>query len=214
MTGTAAAIFQTELPAHVFRGSAPITEPDIEGMATELAAIDARLCAACRPELDLSEDTARWIVVNAAMISVSAQPEQKQKGGRPRGGVSEAARAIPLPKYMSESAKRQLLQRRIRIARIFPRAKQEARVQELDDNQTALLAIAKERTEEAQVEVARAWRFRNVPRSVLPAPESYTITVPDNLTARQRQKLKRVMKLVTSHFHASVLHANPSSIDE
>jgi hypothetical protein len=190
------------------------TGPAVTTMLARKKSIEELLRGAAATVLERADGINDWVIINAALATVHDQHEQKPKGGRPRGGVAEAARKLPLPRYMSESARCQLVQRCLRIGRIFPRAKDEARLQKLDDNQTALLAIAAEETEEAQVAKARAWRFRNASSSSPPQPESYTITGLENLPAKQRQKLKRVMKLVASRFHASVLHANPSFIDE
>jgi hypothetical protein len=216
VTGTALVAFSPPMLTQAsVKFYSSTTEVDVVAMAVRMLVIEDQLRAAARPVLDLSEETHEWFVIDDVLATVSAHPEQKPKGGRPRGGVAEAARRLPLPKYMSESARRQLVQRRLRIARIFPHAKEEARFQRLDDNQTALLAIAAEESEEAQVAVARAWRFRNVPPGSAPRQlETYTITGLETLTGRQHQKLERVMKLVASRFRASVLHANPPSIDE
>lgn len=177
--------------------------------------IEILLAGAAMPTLDYAEGVSEWIVINDALAAVYAQPDQKPKGGRPRGGVAEAARRIPLPKYMSECARRQHVQRMLRISRILPRAKAEARAQELDDNQTALMAIAAEKTEDAQVKVARTWRFRNAScGAATPVAETYSLSVPESLDARRRQKLERIMKLVASSLRVPVMHVNaPKTAD-
>jgi len=101
------------------------------------------------------------------------------------------------------------VQRHLRIAtRIFPRAKDEARHQQLDNNQTALLTIAAEETEEAQRAVARTWRFRKVGSGcVRKQQEFYKATLPENMPDKHRRKLDRIMKLVSSRFRVDVVHA-------
>ncbi len=191
-------------------------EAESAQLMVHMRGIENLLAAAAMSVLDQGEAIKHWTDMNDALASISAQPEQKLKGGRPRGGVSEAARRLPLPKYMSNSAKRQYVQRHIRIAtRIFPRAKDEARFQQLDDNQTALLAIAAEETEEAQLAVARAWRFRNVrPADAPKQQESYRVTGLENLPDDHRKRIDRLMRLAASRYRLFVVHANaPDDFD-
>lgn len=78
---------------------------------------------------------------------VSRQVAAKPSGGRPSGGVRQAARSL----NVSEKA----LRRSLQVAKLSPEAQEAARAHGLDDNQSALLEAAKAPTPEAQVEVLR-----------------------------------------------------------
>jgi ParB-like nuclease domain len=88
--------------------------------------------------------------------SVSAQNGQKGKLGRPKGGVSDAARK--LSGKGTVSAKRKQLERAALIDGIYPEAKEAARTAGFADNQSKLLAIAGEPTPKAQLAKIRALR--------------------------------------------------------
>ena len=64
-------------------------------------------------------------------------------GHRPKGGVNEAARELGLSQGQAHRA--------VKVAAIAPEAKAAAKDAGLDDNQSALLKVAKEPTAEAQV---------------------------------------------------------------
>jgi ParB-like chromosome segregation protein Spo0J len=74
---------------------------------------------------------------------VLSQRETKPLGGRPRGGLRAAARALGIDK--SEAA------RAVKIASISAEIRQAVHVAKLDDNQSALLEIASLPTIEAQL---------------------------------------------------------------
>jgi ParB family chromosome partitioning protein len=97
-----------------------------------------------RSELTVLErDTqiGRWAELTAAKVgqvdppSGGAQPAEK--------GVRKVSRELNL--------QRKNVERAVKVASISPEAKKAARVAGLDDNRTALLAVAKETTPEAQV---------------------------------------------------------------
>jgi hypothetical protein len=73
--------------------------------------------------------------------NVSGQVDQKNGRGRPRGGAAEAARK--LPPLSSWESRRKKLDRAYKIAGLVPKVKQAAIDARLDNNQRALLAIAK-----------------------------------------------------------------------
>jgi ParB-like chromosome segregation protein Spo0J len=91
--------------------------------------------------LDRGTQIARWAELTAAKVgqvdppSGGAQPAEK--------GVRKVARELNL--------ERKDVERAVKVASISPEAMQAARVAGLDDNRTALLAVAKEATPEAQV---------------------------------------------------------------
>jgi ParB family chromosome partitioning protein len=79
----------------------------------------------------------------------SGQVVQKPNGGRPEGGIAQAARALPVP-GKTEGGRRKNIERSMKIDEISPEAKQAAESAGLADNQSALLKIAAEPTAEAQ----------------------------------------------------------------
>lgn len=79
----------------------------------------------------------------------SGQVVQKPTGGRPEGGIAQAARTLPVP-GKTEGGRRKNIERAIKIDQMSPEAKQAAESAGLADNQCALLEIAAEPTAEAQ----------------------------------------------------------------
>jgi hypothetical protein len=98
--------------------------------------------------LDKGELVAEW--VRYAEAKVSGQVVQKPQGGRPEGGITRAARELPVP-GKTEEARRKLIERAIKINTISPEAKAEARAAGLHNIQSALLAIAEEHSPDAQI---------------------------------------------------------------
>lgn len=97
-----------------------------------------------RSELTVQERAdhiAEWVRLTDE--KVLAQVEPKPKNGRPEGGVRAAAREIGVDRNKA--------QRAVKIAGIAPEAKEAAKQAGLDDNQSALLKVARERTPAAQV---------------------------------------------------------------
>lgn len=80
---------------------------------------------------------------------VYGQVDRKNKRGRPPSGTSRIARDLPLGTTVE--ARRKIIQRAKRIARIKPEAKQAAIDAGLDNNQRALLAIAAKSGRKAQL---------------------------------------------------------------
>lgn len=81
--------------------------------------------------VERSEMTARY--VELVEQRVSAQVAPKPKGGRPEGGDRKAARDLGI--------KRDDVRRAKQIAALAPEAKEVARKEGLDDNQSALLIL-------------------------------------------------------------------------
>jgi ParB-like chromosome segregation protein Spo0J len=104
--------------------------------------------------LERDEQIAEWLRLIADKGAVSGQVVQKTRSGRPEGGLSRAARRLPVP-GSSEEARRKLVERAIRVDSISPEAKAAATSIGLANNQAALLAVAKEPTARAQVEKVR-----------------------------------------------------------
>jgi ParB family chromosome partitioning protein len=93
--------------------------------------------------LDRSEQTAEWVKLTD-VASVSG----------PQGGTAKAARELPVP-GKTEGARRKDMERALKIAGISAEAKSLVRDSGLEDNQSALLAIASAKTPEEQIEKAR-----------------------------------------------------------
>jgi hypothetical protein len=131
-----------------------------------------------RAELTVGEradQIAEWIRLTAP-DGISGQLDQQippRGRGRPEGGISEAARTLPVAGE-TEEARRNTVRRAVRIASIAPEAREAAREAGLDDNQSALLRIASA-VPETQVEaVAAIVEARAAPRQTTPetTPES------------------------------------------
>ena len=75
---------------------------------------------------------------------------RKRDRGRPKGGISEAARRLPI-KGKTHVAKRRTVERALKVASIFPEAKEAAKKAGLDQNRSKLLKVAAEKTLEAQL---------------------------------------------------------------
>jgi ParB family transcriptional regulator, chromosome partitioning protein len=97
--------------------------------------------------LKRAEMLAEWL--SLALVNFSGQLVQKGQGGRPLHGIVRAARALPVV-ARSVDARRKILDRAVRIARLAPEVKKAAKKTGLDDNQRALLKIAKAKGRKAQ----------------------------------------------------------------
>ncbi|MGH6671791.1 MAG: ParB/RepB/Spo0J family partition protein [Xanthobacteraceae bacterium] len=115
----------------------------------ELVAIAENLFRKHLSVLRKSDLIMRWYEL-AIKNRISGQDGQKRTRGRPPGGDSEIARTLPFA-FDSFHAQRKILQRAKSIAQITPEAKQAAIDAGLDDDQTALLAIAKASSKTAQL---------------------------------------------------------------
>src|SRR5262249_41633707 len=96
--------------------------------------------------LQRAELVSDWVAVANKRCG---QVVQKPIGGRPEGGIAQAARTLPVP-GRTEGGRRKNIERSIKIDQISPEAKQAAESAGLADNQSALLEIAAEPTAEAQ----------------------------------------------------------------
>lgn len=124
----------------------------------ELMEISENLHRAELSVLERSEQVARWIeltrskqaedIVSAIDADGTLLRQPDAKLGRPEGGVRKAARELDL----SEPEAR----RSIKVASLSPEAKDVAREVGLDDNQSALLAAARESEPRKQVAFLRS----------------------------------------------------------
>jgi hypothetical protein len=116
--------------------------------------------------LERAEQYAEWFRI-AKHLEVSGQDVRKPKGGRPQGGLSKLARELPISGKTVE-ARRKTMERSKAIAAIYPNAKEAIKKAKLDNNQKALLKIAKENTPYDQIKKARELRtIRNTRRAAI-----------------------------------------------
>jgi ParB family chromosome partitioning protein len=105
--------------------------------------------------LERHEQIAEWLrLIGNGPPGVSGQLVRKRRGGRPEGGLSLAARKLPVAGTSAEG-RRKSVERAIRVDNISPKAKAEAVAVGLDNNQSALLAVARQSTPESQVRKVR-----------------------------------------------------------
>jgi hypothetical protein len=109
-----------------------------------------------------AEMLVRWMVLAVANLKRSGQLGQKGRFGRPIGEIGWAARQLPVI-GRTVDARRKIIDRASTIDRISPEGKEAARKAGFDDNQHALLEIARCGTPKAQVkkiaELAARWQL-------------------------------------------------------
>jgi hypothetical protein len=117
-----------------------------------MAEIAAVFDHAAMPHLDRAGLVAEWARHAEAKLQHTAQVVQNTRGGRPKGVIGWAAEELKVPRA-SLGAKREYIRRALKIDTIWPEAKAAVRAvrPRLDSNQSALLAIADERSPEAQL---------------------------------------------------------------
>ncbi len=161
---------------------------DGSDIKAELWEISENLHRSELTKLEYGEQVARWIKLKSAE-GLSGQVVQKVGMGRPESGVSAAARELPLD-GPTEQAKRKEAERALKIASLSEDAKIVAREEGLDDNQSALLAAAKEKTPEGQVislkNKAKAKAAKAKVVRVLDAPKSDDEVYEAQLEALQK----------------------------
>jgi hypothetical protein len=126
------------------------TQPDGGEIDFRMAKIEEILDHAAMHLIEKCALVAEWVHHAEVKLSSSGQLVQNHEGGRPEGGVARASRVLRLPGRTPE-ARRKFVERAIKIDGIWPEAKSAARDAGLDDIQSALLAIARERSLEAQL---------------------------------------------------------------
>ena len=110
-----------------------------------------------------AEHVARWVALTNQ--KVPRQVVGKPSGGRPEGGAAAASRELGLGERD--------VQRAVKIASMDPEAKEAARVAGLDDNQSALLEVARAPAGE---QVAKVEEVRS--RREVAASTSHRVSVP------------------------------------
>jgi hypothetical protein len=93
---------------------------------------------------------AEWLHHAEAKLSVVLGQHVEKSAGRPEGALTRAARELCVPGKTPE-ARRKFMERALKIDGIRPEAKSAAQAAGLDNNQSALLAIAHEHSLEAQL---------------------------------------------------------------
>ncbi len=107
-------------------------------LQTRLAAVAENLWRRKLTVLKRSELYAEYFQIMRQKVS----GQVVRKPGRPTGGIAAVARALPTI-ARSEEARRKILSRALKIAALSPEAKLKAREAGFDDNEHALLEIAK-----------------------------------------------------------------------
>ena len=105
--------------------------------------------------MEHDEHVAEWVQLLEAERAFSSTNVQKiwMRPGR-RAEISEAARRLPI-KGKTHAAKRKNVERALKVASIFPEAKDAAKKAGLDKNRSKLLKVAAEKTLDAQLAKVR-----------------------------------------------------------
>jgi hypothetical protein len=139
------------------------SRPNGADVDARMAKIEEILDHAATHVLEKCALVAEWVRHAEAKASVYGQVVSKPQGGRPEGGVSRAARELPVP-GKTFGARRKYIVRAVDIDAISDDAKAAARTARLDDKKTALMAIASERAPEAQLAKVRELATRKAIR--------------------------------------------------
>jgi hypothetical protein len=118
--------------------------------------------------LRYAEGLVEYLNLASAKVNNSGQVGRKSRLGRPPGGIALAARELPLV-HRTPEARRKIIDRARKINQITPEAKKAAIKARLDNNQRALLKIAKAGGPKAQfrmvAELAEISKKLNAPLS-------------------------------------------------
>ena len=104
--------------------------------------------------LEYDEQVAEWVRLTQADQRISGQNVQKKGRGRRKGGISEAARKLPV-QGKTQAAKRKNVESALKVDSIFPEAKDAIKKAGLDKNRSKLLKVAAEKTLDAQLAKVR-----------------------------------------------------------
>ena len=153
--GRAADAWEIVAGRHRVEAARSLGWTEIDALVIEGSEDDARLWEIAenlhRADLTVSEraeNIAEWIrITGEKAVSAQLAPKLSARGrsgeGRPESGINAAVRDLGIDRTEA--------QRAVKIASITPEAKEAARAAGLDDNQTVLLAVAKEAEPAAQV---------------------------------------------------------------
>jgi hypothetical protein len=174
---------------------------------------------AAMPHLPKCELVAEWVHHAEAKLPVFGQIVPKPKGGRPEGGVARAARELPVP-GKSPEARRKFIERALRIDGLWPDVKSAVRAAGLEDIQSELLAIAKERSPEAQLAkvqeiVARKTTPRQRKASTSASEESaVNLSEAERLQAELAAAIERQRQLEEELETAAAMASRAPAVDE
>lgn len=126
-----------------------------------------------------SEQVARWAVLTKAKLSQVATLSKDGKGGRgKKGGIRTVGEDLGLTKDQVDRAQK--------IAGMTDAAKEAAKEEGLDDNQTALLAAAKKDPDDQEPEIRRQAKKRKKPASPPPDADNDFEVISKQVTALMR----------------------------
>ena len=140
--------------------------------------------------LEHDEGVAEWVQLLEADQAFSGQNVQKRDRGRPKSGISEAARRLPI-KGKSHAAKRKNVERALKVASIFPEAKDAAKEAGLDKNRSKLLKVAAEKTRDAQLAKVREL----IPSSCETKQKTSEVDATAPLSVGEKEVLKHLFEL-------------------
>ena len=139
--------------------------------------------------LEHDEGVAEWVRLLEAEQAFSGQNVQKRDRGRPESGISEAARRLPI-KGKSHAAKRKNVERALKVASIFPEAKDAAKKAGLDKNRSKLLKVAAEKTLDAQL--AKVRELKQSSRGTKRKTAEVSATTP--LSVKDKEALEQLVE--------------------
>lgn len=120
----------------------------------ELVRLGENLWRKSHTVLRQAEALVRYLDLASTSLNISGHLGQKNKRGRPPGGIALAARELPVV-GRSVHARRNMIKRAIKISRIEPEAKAAAIEAGLANNQDALLKIAEAGGLKSQLKMVR-----------------------------------------------------------
>ena len=136
---------KTTIPSFIIKGGKRVAR---------MSEISENLHRAELTPFEHDEQVAEWVQLLKADPAVSGQNVPKKGRGRRKGGISEAARRLPM-KGKTQAAKRKNVQRALKVNNIFPEAKDAIKKAELDQNRSKYRKVAAENTLEAQLAKVR-----------------------------------------------------------
>ncbi len=147
---------------------------------------------------EYDEHVVEWYELLKADPRFSGQNVQKKGRGRRKGGISEAARQLQV-KGETHAAKRKTMERALKVANIFPEAKEAVKKAGLDKSRSKYLKVAAEETLEAQlakVEELAAPEFeKKTKRNTLGTEHKATKADPEiQLSAEDTESLEYLME--------------------
>lgn len=120
----------------------------------ELVRLGENLWRKSHTVLQQADALVRYLDLASTSLNISGHLGQKNKRGRPPGGIALAARELPVV-GRSVHARRNMIKRAIKISRIEPEAKAAAIEAGLANNQDALLKIAEAGGQKSQLKMVR-----------------------------------------------------------